>query len=135
MARPTNQARLDRAAELADNLIRSNLEELTRVAINAALQPAEVTCAHCRKKFKLEGTSGDPQLALRLIERIAGKATEKKDSGLSGELEQLLVSLSGSDSQSESKTAAQAAEEAKERARKRAAAAAILKGAQATPET
>ena len=133
MARPTNAAKLDRAAELAENLIRSNLEELTRVAINAALQPAEVTCAHCRKKFKLDGVSGDPQLALRLIERIAGKATEKKDTGLPGELEKLLESLAGSGSPAQ-QNAQQAAEEAKEKARKRAAAAAILKGAQATPE-
>lgn len=130
MARPTNQARLDRAAEAADNLIRESLEELTRVALKSALLPAEVTCAHCRKKFHLEGTTGDPGLALRLIERIAGKATEKKDTGVSGELEKLLESLSGASEPTPAKTAA---EEAKERARKRAAMAALLKPAAVTP--
>lgn len=133
MARPTNQSRLDRAADESENLIRNALPDLTRVAIATALMPAEVTCAHCRKKFKLEGTTGDAALALRLIERIAGKATEKKDSGIPGELEKLLTALAGG-TPTEDTSAAEAAEAAKERARKRAAAAAILKTASAAPE-
>lgn len=134
MARPTNAARLDRAAEESENLIRNNLVELTQVAINAALRPAEVTCAHCRKKFAIEGTTGDPALALRLLERIAGKATEKKDTGVSGELEKLLSALSGNSS-TQPTTAADAAAAAKEKARQRAVAASILKGAAVTPES
>jgi hypothetical protein len=133
VARPTNAARLDRAAEEAENLIRNRLVELTEAALNSALLPAEVTCAHCRKKFKLEGTSADTGLILKLLERVAGKATEKKDTGVSGELEKLLSSLSGVSS-TEPTTAAEAAEAAKEKARRRAQLAAALKGAAVTPE-
>jgi hypothetical protein len=132
MARPSNAARRDRAAEEAEGLIRDNLVDLTRVALAAALQPAEVTCAHCRKKFKLEGTTGDPALALRLIERIAGKAVEKKDVGVSGELEKLLESLSGGPAPS-APSAAQAAAEAKKKAANRAAIAAELAKAKVEP--
>lgn len=135
MARPTNQSRLDRAADEAENLIRNNVVELTRVAINTALLPgAKVKCAHCKKDFLVDGTSGDPSLILRLIERIAGKPTEKRESGVTGDLEKLLIGLAGAPESTEDTTAKQAAEAAKERARKRAQAAAILKGASATPE-
>lgn len=133
MARPTNTARLDRAAEDAENLIRNRLVELTKAALNTALIPAEVVCQHCKKKTKIEGTSADAGLILKLLERVAGKATEKKDTGLSGELEKLLSSLSG-DSSTETTTAAESAEAAKERARKRAVAASILRAGAVTPE-
>jgi hypothetical protein len=133
VARPTNAARLDRAAEEAENLIRNRLVELTEAALNTALLPAEVTCAHCRKKFKLEGTSTDTGLILKLLERVAGKATEKKDTGLSGELEKLLEALAGGPT-AVVKTAAEAAEAAKEKARRRVQLAAALQGAAVTPE-
>lgn len=131
MARPTNQTIRDRQTEEAENLIRDRLVELTRAAIDSALIPAEVTCQHCRKKTKVEGTSADPGLILKLLERVAGKATERRDTGISGALEKLLEGLA---TPTPGTASAQAAAEAvKEKARRRAQLAATLKGAAVTP--
>jgi len=131
VARPTTAAVRDRAAEEAENLIRDSLVQLTAAAIKSALLPADVTCQHCKKKTIVEGTSADPALILKLLERVAGKATEKRDTGVTGNLERLLEQLSTSPS--EATYAAEAAEAAKAKARLRATLAAALKEAAVPP--
>jgi hypothetical protein len=130
VARPTRAAVLNRAAEEADDAIKAQLPALTQVLIDAALAAnEELTCPHCRKKFKSTKV-GDPRIALSLLERVAGKATEKRDTGSTGALEKLIIELStAATAPGTAKSAAELAAEAKRKAEVRAA----LAAAKASP--
>jgi hypothetical protein len=81
--------------------------------------------------FRFKSTKiGDPRIPLSLLERVAGKATEKKDTGSTGALEKLIVELSTSaTAPGATKSAAELAAEAKRKAEVRAA----LAAAKASP--
>jgi hypothetical protein len=130
VARPTRAALLNRAAEEAEDAIKEALPALTKVLIEAALSANdELTCPHCRRKFA-STKIGDPRIALSLLERVAGKPTEKKDTGSTGALEKLVIELSSAaTARGAAKSAAELAAEAKRRAEVRAA----LAAAKTTP--
>lgn len=129
MARPTRQATLNSRVEQAENDIRDKLPELTKVLLDAALNAdLEVTCMFCHKKNAVK-LKGDPRIAITLLERIAGKATEKpKDTSGTGNVERLIMALAEQPATTGSKTPAQQAAEAVALAETRAAlrAAAVL---------
>lgn len=127
MARPSNQAKIDRAAQLAEEKIKARVDELVDVLLAAALEaPQELQCPHCRAKFKGKNV-GDPAIAMKLLERVAGKATDKPSETPKTKLEDLVTRLAEAGTKSRDKEAAEEKERRAAEVRK------ALAGARATP--
>lgn len=124
MARPTNQQLRNKRVEEAENDIRDKLPELTKVLLDTALSaPLETTCPICRKHITVP-RMGDPRIAITLLERVAGKSTEKRTETSTSAVERLLVELAAGGPSVSGKSPQQQAAEAIALAQTRAALAA-----------
>lgn len=128
MARPTKAQERSQKVEDAENAIRDKLPELTAVLLKTAIEASiKVTCPHCRHPHDVERI-GDPKVAMALLERVAGKATEKRTETSVGAISKLLTELAGAQAAT-GLTPQEQAQKAIEEAKARAAAVAALRAA------